>query len=106
MAELVGYSLSTLVEERRELRKDLLAFMSAYDLIRKRLLESSEESPSRAAGLERWSGTWACIGALELSTQLIEKKILEISELERLVHEGKVPNLDTVKRALSLVKEE
>lgn len=106
MTAVTGYSLSNLEMERTELRKDLIAFMSAYDLIRKRLLESAEEHPSRAAGLERWSGTWACIGSLELAAKSIERQILEIDELIRRVISGEAPDLDVPHLSVVKVKEE
>lgn len=87
-------SLTTLELERDELRKDYAAFSKAYDTIRHRLLEAGEANPVRGSDMERWSGTWACIGSLELSTKTIEMKILEIDEHIRKIHSGEIRNSD------------
>jgi hypothetical protein len=72
-----------LKKERTELQKDLLAFRQAYDTIRKRLLESMEYDPARAEAMNTWSGTWACVGSLDLASQSIERKLTEIAEMLR-----------------------
>lgn len=87
-------SLIALEHEREELRKDFVAFSKAYDTVRHRLLEASEADPARGSFLEKWSGTWACIGSLELSTKTIENKVLEIDELIRKIHDGEIRNTD------------
>ena len=95
MAEgVITHSLKALELEREELRKDLVTFKRAYDVIHRRLTESGEEYPERAEAMNSWSGTWACIGSLELSTNMLEKKILEVSELIVRVRSGELANRD------------
>jgi hypothetical protein len=91
-------SLITLEKEREELRKDFVAFSKAYDIVRHRLLESSEADPGRGAALERWSGTWACIGSLELTSKTIENKILGINDLIEKIQSGEIQNSDQPER--------
>lgn len=87
-------SLSMLELEKAELRKDYIAFSKAYDTLRHRLLEAGETNPVRGSDMERWSGTWACIGSLELSTKTLEMKILEVDEHIKKIHSGEIRNSD------------
>ncbi len=99
-----GLSLSKLESDSIELQKDLLVFKKAYDTVRLRLLETAEYAPARFQALEKWSGTWACIGSLEMAIRSIEQ---QIAEVERHIHQvlsGEIPNLDSAtKRSLSVM---
>jgi hypothetical protein len=45
-----GYSLSWLMREREELRRDRYSFASALDILKKRIIESNEtEIPTKAS---------------------------------------------------------
>lgn len=102
-----GYSLSALEQELSELRRDYAAFGGAYDMLRKRLLDSSEAQPVRNPELHTWSGTRAVIGSLEMAIHAIERTIVECDELVRRVRSGQLPNTDNPARpVLSLVEED
>lgn len=104
MSEL-GHSLSGLELEIAELRKDYVAFCTAYDLLCKRITESSETVPSRTPVLHTWSGTRAVIGSLEMSCHAIERTIIEYADVINKVKSGEIPNTDAPRPVLSLVKE-
>jgi hypothetical protein len=100
-----GYSLTGLRTEREESEKDLRAFKEAFDIIRRRVIEASEEFPDRGAQFEKWPGTWATFGALELSISTLEKKIEDLSELAHKVMSGELPNTDKpVKQRFGVIK--
>ena len=105
MDETPGYSLSALRTEREEMRKDHVAFMRAYDILRQRILESTEIRPPRTPELHTWSGTRAVCGSLEMSIHSIERTIAEFDELIRRVESGEWKNTDPPRPSLSLVKE-
>src|SRR5580698_9791594 len=98
------YSLSALEKEREELRKDYRAFGNSYEILRARLLESSETVPVRHPELHTWSGTRAVMGSLEMSIHAIERTIIEYGELIRKVSSGEIENTDSVPPRLTLVK--
>lgn len=85
-------SLRTLVRQRWEIEKDLAAFRTAYDVIRKRLQEAAEitDVPS----LDKWSGTQAVVGSLELSISYLEKELADYSKAIYLVENGEIENVD------------
>lgn len=101
----VGYSLTALEQEITELRKDYVAFGSAYDLLQKRILESDEVQPIRTPELRTWSGARAVCGSLEMACHSLERTILECAELIHKVRYGEIPNTDMSRPMLSLVKE-
>lgn len=85
-------SLRTLIRQRWEIEKDLLAFKTAYETIRKRLQEASQitDVPS----LEHWAGTQAVVGSLELSISYLEKELTDYVKAIYLVENGEVENVD------------
>jgi hypothetical protein len=94
-------SLTELRREVGELRKDYVAFSTAYDMIRHRVLESTELDPPRHPQLHEWSGSRATCGALEMSIHAIERTILEYNALIEKVENGEIENSD--RPALKLV---
>ncbi len=100
-----GYSLSALEYEVEELRNDLIAFTQAYDIMRKRVHESSELSTPRYPSLHTWSGTRAIMGAQEMAIHAIERTILEHIDLIEKIRMGELKNLDPARPVLSLVRE-
>lgn len=100
------YSLSDLEKEKEELCRDLSAFLSAYDIMRNRVLVSAESSPDRQPSLHTWSGTRAVVGSMELAIHAIERAIEGYKELIERVRSGEIENTDKPSRpTLSLVKE-
>ena len=85
-------SLRTLHKQRQEIEKDLNAFKASYDIIRRRLQEAAEimDVPS----LERWSGTQAVTGSLELSISYLEKELADYTKAIYLVETGEIANVD------------
>jgi hypothetical protein len=65
-------SLTELLFERTELQHDYIAFSRAYDVIKRRVLESNEAQLSRVPLLHTWSGTRAVCGSLELAIKFIQ----------------------------------
>lgn len=100
-----GYSLTALEVELEELRKDRFAFGSANDIMRQRILDSSEAEPSRSPELHTWSGTRAVVGSLEMAIHSIERTIVEYDALIQRVKSGEIPNTDAPRSRLTLVKE-
>ena len=96
-------SLKALRAERDEMQKDWLAFVGAYDQIRRRIVESTELQPPRHPLLHQWSGAAAVCGALELSVHAIERTITEYDDLIRKVEAGEITNADPPERKLTLV---
>lgn len=90
----MSYSLSFLTRERDELRKDLEAFKRAYDILKKRILESNETEIPRRPLLHEWSGSRAVVGSLEMSIHALERTLEEVLELVRLIQSGEIPNSD------------
>lgn len=93
-----GLSLSALVTEREELRKDLEAFHKAYDIICARLLESNETPRQRRPLLHEWSGSRASCGSLELAIHAVERTIAETDMLILKIEDGEIPNIDPPER--------
>lgn len=85
-------SLRNLVHQRMEIEKDLTAFRMAYDVICRRLKEAqlTTDLPS----LERWSGTSAVTGSLELSITYLEKELADYIKAIVLVESGEIENVD------------
>lgn len=98
-------SLTAVLRERDEMRKDYDAFSKAYDLIKGRIFESSETQPPRHPLLHTWSGTRACCGSLEMSIHAIERVIEELNETARKINRGEIHNTDEVRPTLTLLKE-
>lgn len=89
-----GYSRTTLLREREELRKDLIAFTHAYDTLRARLIESNELKIPRRPLLHEWSGSRAVVGSLEMSIHAIERTLEETLEFLRRIDAGELPDTD------------
>ena len=87
-----GLSRKELVLELEEHKKDLRAFMRAYDVIHLRVVEVKDEA--RLLKLVEWSGTSAVMGALELSIHSIERVIEELKELIAKIDAGAILNTD------------
>lgn len=87
-------SRSELVRELEELRKDYIAFSSAQDLIRQRILESTELRPPRTPMLHEWSGSRAVCGSLEMTIHAVERTILEYHTLIQKIDSGEIRNTD------------
>lgn len=85
-------SLRSLVRQRWEIEKDLTAFKTAHDVIRKRLQEAALviDVPS----LEHWAGTSAVTGSLELSIAYLEKELADYIKAINLVESGEIENVD------------
>lgn len=93
-----GVSLKFLETEIEEMRKDYIAFVRAYDVIRQRLLDSNEAVPSRYPLLHEWSGSRAVVGAFELSIHAIERTIQELDSVIQKVKAGEIENTDKPER--------
>ena len=89
-----GYSLSILIREKVELEKDLVAFKKAYDVLRMRLIESSETVIPRRPLLHEWSGSRSVCGSFEMSIHSIERTIQEMSDLIYKINDGRLSNID------------
>lgn len=98
-----SFSLKSLEIEKTELQKDYFAFGTAYDTLRMRILQTTEDFPERGKMLEVWAGSWACLGSLELAKNSIEKKILEVGEIISKIRSGEIPNKDEF-QPLGIVK--
>lgn len=85
-------SLRILIRQRWEIEKDLSAFKMAYEIIRKRLQEAAliTDVPS----LEKWAGTNAVTGSLELSITYLEKELADYVKAIILVESGEIENVD------------
>ncbi len=89
-----SYSRSTLVREKDELRKDLIAFSHAYETLRRRVLDSNELEIPRRPLLHEWSGTRAVIGSLEMAIHAIERTLAGTAEILRQIDRGEIHNTD------------
>lgn len=96
-------SLRELTSEREELRKDLIAWKQSYDILRRRIRESSELETPRSPPLEQWSGSRAVMGSLEMSIHAIERTVEEYGVLINKVQSGEIENSD--RPSLVLVEE-
>lgn len=76
------------------MQKDWEAFVKAYDIICKRLLESNEVDPPRVPLLHSWSGSSAVTGSLELSINAIRRTRDEYDLLIHKVEVGEIENSD------------
>lgn len=94
MSEEGPVSLRALDREMRELQEDYASFLAAYEVIKKRVIASTELQPPRNPLLHTWSGTRAVCGALEMSLHAIERTIHEHDILIRKVHAGELGNSD------------
>jgi len=101
---MTAFSLSALEQEREELRKDLLAFSRAYDLLQQRVNESAEAQPTRTPLLHQWSGTVAPMAALDLSLNALRRTLEEIDDLVRKIRVGEITNIDLPR--LTLVEDD
>lgn len=97
-----GQSLSWLLREREELLKDRHAFLSALDIMEKRVLASNETAIPRNPLLHQWSGTRSVIGSLEMSSHAIERTLEDVNNLIRMIESGEIPNLDPKPRLVSI----
>ncbi len=89
-----GYSRSTLVREKEELHRDLVSFSQAYEILRKRVLDSNELEIPRRPLLHEWSGTRAVIGSLEMAIHAIERTLTGTAEIIRQIDRGEIRNTD------------
>jgi hypothetical protein len=89
-----GYSLSWLMREREELRRDRYSFASALDILKKRIMESNETEIPRKPLLHEWSGTRSVVGSLEMSLNAIERTLSEVEHFILAIETGEVANLD------------
>jgi hypothetical protein len=87
-----GLSLCALRQEREEIHKDWVCFMSMYDQLRKRIVESNEAP--RTPMLHQWSGTYALCGSLELVLHAVERTRDELDQYIKKVESGEIPNVD------------
>lgn len=87
-------SLSELVRERDEMVKDRIAFVTAFDLLRKRIMESAELQPARHPLLHEWSGTRNVVGGMEMAIHAIERTIEGYNDFINKIHSGEILNLD------------
>ena len=71
------WDLPTLRRELEEKTRDLEAFRTAREIIRKRVLEV-RDSPSQLTPLPQWSGTDAVLGSLDLSIHAMERTLIEL----------------------------
>jgi hypothetical protein len=94
MSERAEFSLEQLERELVELRKDYVAFSEAYDVLRLRILESTELDPPRYPLLHEWSGSRSVFGSLEMSIHAIQRTIEEYDEIIRKVKDGEFRNTD------------
>jgi rubrerythrin len=90
----IEFSLSLLETELEEMRKDYIAFSKAYDVLRMRLVESTDLNPPRSPLLHEWSGSRAVCGALELSIHAIQRTIEEYLQIIQKVRDGEYRNID------------
>jgi transposase len=95
-------SLTELTSEREELRKDLIAWKQSYDILRRRIQESSEQP--RNPPLHQWSGSRSVVGSLEMSIHAIERTIEEYGVLINKVKNGEILNTD--RPTLALVEDD
>ncbi len=91
-----GYSLSTLLRERDELRHDLIAFTRAYDILCQRVRESNELPIQRRPLLHEWSGSRAVVGSLEMAIHAIERTIEGTNEIINQIRNGDLRDTDPV----------
>lgn len=93
MSEYPPLHRKAVQREREELQKDYIAFCSALDIIRNRIMESQESDRSEPP-LHRWSGARATCGSLELSIQIIQRNIEEHNHALDLLSQGVIVDLD------------
>lgn len=79
------------------MRDDLLAFTQAYDILRRRITESTDLLVPRVPLLHQWSGSRAVCGSLELSIHAIERSIAEYDTLIEKIKMGELENTDRPK---------
>lgn len=89
-----GWSLSFLLRELEQLRKDRDAWAQALSVLKARILESNELPIPRRPILHEWSGTRAVVGSLEVTLHHIERQIEEVKGLVRSIEDGELPNID------------
>ncbi len=89
-----GWSLSFLIRELVELRKDRDAWSKALSVLQARITESNELDIPRRPILHEWSGTRAVVGSLEVTLHQIERTIEEVKDLIHRIEDGELPNLD------------
>lgn len=87
-----GLSRSHIVHELEEHERDLQAFVGAYNMIHRRVLEVKDEG--RLMKLVEWSGTSAVMGSLELSIHAVERVVGELRSLREKIDLGQIPNID------------
>lgn len=83
--------------ELEEKARDLDAFSSARELIRRRVLEV-KDSQSKLTPLPQWSGTDAVLGSLDLSIHAMERTLEELRTL--------LSNLPDEEPRLKIVREQ
>jgi hypothetical protein len=65
-----------------EMTLDLRAFVSAREIIRRRVVEV-KDSQNPFTPLPQWAGTDAVLGSLDLAIHAMERTISELNELKR-----------------------
>lgn len=89
-----GYSLSWLLREREELRRDRHAFNSALSIMQQRILESNDAEVPRRPLLHEWSGTRSVVGSLEMSLNAIIRTLEEVDQVILSIERGEAINTD------------
>lgn len=98
----MNISRLVLIAEIDEKARDLEAFSSARDIIRRRVVEVQDSKTSSfLTPLPNWSGTDAVLGSLDLAIHAIERTVEELRESLRVL-----PDEPYLKPVLTLVKEE
>jgi hypothetical protein len=87
-------SLTELRAEYTELKKDFIAFTTAYDTVCRRIRESTEIVRLRNPQLHVWSGSRAVCGSLELAVHAIERAMAGYMDLILKVETGEIRNSD------------
>lgn len=97
-SEPTAYSLTLLRRHLAELAKDITAFNDAYLRINQRSAEAMEVGWQ----FDRWYGTYAALGSLEMGLDNMRHTQREVQDLIRRVESGELENLDK-KPTLKLV---
>lgn len=85
-----AYSLTLLKRHLTELDKDIKAFNEAFLRINQRSSEAGETGWQ----FNRWYGTYAVLGSLEMGLDNMRRTREEIERLIRRVESGELENLD------------
>lgn len=80
-------TLQEVEAEIAEKTADWNAFSAAREIVRRRVLEV-KDSQSRLTPLVTWSGTDAVLGSLDLAIHAMERTILELEGLRKMLKES------------------